>query len=170
MSRRIRPVLATPLIEEVLHGAKCKAGVSVDRSSSDVLARRAIAWKRYRASLLKTDGDWHYKREGSAGGRRIAGGGLTLVTLSWRHATIHVQTYRWSIPVVPRAGRDSIARCPRPRSARNRSAYRTQSIDRFGRTHAQCCNAQRVSRVSCRCRAVEGGSIRETTEAGEAGN
>ncbi len=29
---RIQPVVATPLIEEVLHGSKCKAGVSVDRT------------------------------------------------------------------------------------------------------------------------------------------
>ncbi len=58
-TRRIQPVLATPLTEEVLHGAKCKAGVSVDRSSSDVLAGRAIAWKRDRASLLATDRHRH---------------------------------------------------------------------------------------------------------------
>lgn len=51
--------------------------------------------------FLATDRDWHYKREGSGGGRRTSSSGLALVPLSWWHATIHVQTYRWSILVVP---------------------------------------------------------------------
>lgn len=38
-ARRVQPVVATPLIAEVLHRSKCKTGVSVDRASSNVFSK-----------------------------------------------------------------------------------------------------------------------------------
>lgn len=83
-----------------------RLGSRVDRTRGHALARCTVSAPRDGAAVLAANRNGDHQRESSCGERRVTGRRGALVQASWRHATVHVKTYRRPVPVVRGARRN----------------------------------------------------------------
>ena len=94
-----------------------------DREGCNALSGGSLASARSRASVLGTDCDGNYQREGGRGSWRGVGGRHALVPASWRHALGDGETCLWAVSVVFGARRDWAAARTSCRYAGDRSPH-----------------------------------------------
>jgi len=153
-----------------VYGATRRVDAEVDGARSDAFAGCAVASARSGATVLGADCDRDDEREGSRSGRRVAGGRLSLVPSSWRHATVYVETCLRKIFVVRGARRNWTAASPRRWCTRDRAPHWAKPFYGLARADTQRCNSWRQARVSGICCAVEGRAGCQKAEAGETGD
>ena len=106
-----------------VYGATCRMDEAFDRKGFDALSGGSLASARRRASVLGTDCDGNYQREGGRGNWRGVGGRHALVPASWRHALGDGETCLWPVSVVFGARRDWAAARTSCRYAGDRSPH-----------------------------------------------